>query len=354
MQRLTVTASINTFSGYGQLAHELFSGLEQRGVFCSIRAIDVQEPFGSEVPMEIKSRFVHCQQCEPWELLIKNPGHLPSPGKKTAYFSMYESTVIPKEWVAIYNRAEHVIVPCKWNEVGFKKSGVTTPITVIPLGYSPEIFHYMPPRSSGPFVVGIAGRVSHGPTRKGIRRAIDIFLQTFQNILDVELHVKIHPDCDLGKPDIHDHRVKITRAHLPWFQVQKWFSNLDVFLSLATAEGFGLWQLQAMACGRPVIAVRYSGLADYMTEQNSYCLPFTEKANPDYGGGLWADITDQDVKKMLLKAYSNREEMVRKGELAAADATKFTWGKSVEKLYNLLVKIGALENDISHKNGKPK
>lgn len=339
MKRLCITATVDNFSGYGFLFSEVFSGLEQRGVFSSIRPISVLEPFGAEVPVEIKSRFVHCPQAEEWELLIKPPGHLPTPGKKTLCWTMYESTVLPKEWVSILNRCEHIIVPCAWNEVSFKKSGVKVPITVIPLGYSPEIFHYQQPRLSGPFVIGIAGRLAHGPVRKGIRRAIDLFLQTFQNIPDVELHVKIHPDCDLGKPDVTDPRVKIIREHLPWFKVQKWFANIDCFLSLATAEGFGLWQLQAMASGRPVIAARYSGMAEYMTDENSFCLPFKEKADSGNGGGLFADISDDAVKKMLLKVYSNPLEITEKGRIAVDDARAFTWGESVNQLSKLLEKL---------------
>lgn len=340
MRRLTISASVNTFTGYGQLFCELFSGLERNGVFCAVRAIDTSELFGCSIPVEIKSRYVHCQQPEPWELLIKNPNHLPTPGRKTVMFTMYESTVLPREWVETLNRAELLIVPCEWCRNGFRKSGVTVPIEVVPLGYAEEVFHYLPPKPSGPFTFGIAGRVSHGKERKGIRRAIDLWQQTFREIKNVNLAVKVHPDCDIGT--VEDSRITVTRSHLNWAKVRQWFGGIDVFLSLAKAEGFGLWQIQAMASGRPVMAAPYSGMAEYLTKENGFCLPYKETANPEYGGGLWAEVDDETIKTAMLYAFTHREEVRQKGYQAAADARRFTWGNTVEKVYQILNKNGAI------------
>lgn len=342
MKRLTIRAAINTFTGYGQIACEIFAGLEQRGVFCPIRSCtgDKDEAFGAKVPLEMKSRFVHCPQPEPWELLIRSPWELPTPGMRTVFMTMWESTVLPKEYVTILNKAHRIIVPSDWNKEGFEASGVTVPISVIPLGISPEIFNYVPPRpEDGRFIIGIAGRVSHGANRKGIRRAIDLFLKAFPDQKDVELHVKVHPDCDIGKVD--DPRIKVTREHLPWHKVRKWLADLDVFLSLARVEGFGLWQLQALACGRPVIAAPYAGMEQFVNSENSFCLPFMQVHNEDYGGGMWAEISDSAVTHGILDAYLNHGAVFRKGVIAAETATNFSWNHTVEMLYRQLGEDGA-------------
>ncbi len=340
MSRLTIQAAVNTFTGYGQLFCEVFAGLEKLGVFCSVRSIEMSEPFGAVVPVEIKSRVVQCPQPEPWELIIRNPNHLPTPGKKTVYFTMYESTILPKDWVSILNQATIVVVPCQWNARHFAESGVTVPIHVIPLGVSPEIFNYMPAHEDGVFRVGVAGRVAHGPVRKGIQSAIDVFMKAFHSVDNVELLVKVHPDCEVKKTD--DRRVKIIREHMQWHQVRKWFSSIDVFLSMARAEGFGLWQLQAMACGRPVIAAAYGGLADFLTEQSSYLLPFVEQSIPELGLGKWAEIDEQAAIRALLRAYSDFEEQREKGRLSAMAASRLTWDHTVRKLHHLLMEVGAL------------
>jgi len=48
--------------------------------------------------------------------------------------------------------------------------------------------------------------------------------------------------------------------------------NCDAVLSLHRAEGFGRLMAEAMALGIPVIASRYSGNLDYMTDENSWLI----------------------------------------------------------------------------------
>ena len=340
MRRLTIRGRVSTFTGYGQMFCEIFSGMENRGVFCAVRASGVDEPFGSVVPLEIKSRFVQSVQPEEWELLVHPPTELPTPGKKTAYFTMFESTRLTKESVQLLNMSSRVIVPCKWNEEGFRASGVIVPISVVPLGISPQIFHFAPNRpENSKFTVGIGGRIAHGEKRKSIQRAIDIFGKAFQHVKDVELHVKISPDDSLAP--ISDNRIHVSKDHLDWSKLRKWFSEIDMFFSLATAEGFGLMQLQSMAMGRPVMAANFGGLAEFMTKENSFCLPFKEVSNPEFGGGLWSEVSDDAAIKSLLYAYTHREEIFKKGVLSAQSASQFTWGDTVENLYQLLNTDGA-------------
>ncbi len=49
----------------------------------------------------------------------------------------------------------------------------------------------------------------------------------------------------------------------------------DVVLSLHRSEGFGLLLAQAMLAGKPVIATNWSGNCDFMSEENSFLVPYT-------------------------------------------------------------------------------
>lgn len=342
MKRLTVRGHVSTFTGYGQMLCEIVAGLDKLGVYCSIRPSDVSEPFGSTVPVEIKAKFVTGVQPEEWELLIRSPWESPTPFKKTIFYTMWESTILPKEYVALLNKAKQIIVPSPWNKDGFQRSGVSIPIDVVPLGISEEIFSYIPPRPvDGKFIIGIAGRVNHGPKRKGIQRSFEIFKKAFATeIKDVELRVKVHPDDET--PEIKDPRIIVDKCHFTWAQMRQWFANLDIFLSMATVEGFGLLQLQAMACGRPVVAASYGGMNQFLTPDNGFCLPHSESRNTDYGGGMWAEINEDTAVDQLRRCYEKREEIPIKGEKAALTATQFTWAKSVDQLHKLLTSIGAL------------
>ncbi len=52
------------------------------------------------------------------------------------------------------------------------------------------------------------------------------------------------------------------------------FTACDAYASLHRSEGFGLTMAEAMALGKPVIATAYAGNMDFMTEENSYLVPY--------------------------------------------------------------------------------
>src|SRR5687768_15270842 len=138
--RLTVLAEINAYSGYGLHLIEIVRGMERHGTYCSIRAKSVNAAV--KIPGDVLARVVQCVQPEPWELLLSHPYEMPTPGKKTIYYTMWESDRLPQQSVQLLNLAEAVIVPCYWNVDVFKSSGVKVPIYVVPLGIDPRVFKY--------------------------------------------------------------------------------------------------------------------------------------------------------------------------------------------------------------------
>lgn len=330
---------------------EFFKWLATREIFVSIRAIQMDEHFGSRIPIQMRSQVVHAQQPEEWELLIHTPETRPTPGKKSVFFTMFECSELAPPYVSMLNFAEIVIVPCRWNAVHFAESGVKKPIHVVPLGVDPEIFKPSPMVVGGPCVFGVAGRTAHCAKRKAIQESIDLFVKTFprEQHDDVRLHVKIHEDCKIVDPK--DHRVKITREHLEGYQLERWLSGLTAFVSLARAEGFGLWQLQAMACGRPVVACKYSGLADFLLDD--YAIPYKQVPADSYGSevnvdyrGMWAQPDMATAEKLLRRIHTEHKKkpqlLVEAGQRAAEAAKPFTWEASTDKLIVILQEVGAL------------
>ncbi len=77
-----------------------------------------------------------------------------------------------------------------------------------------------------------------------------------------------------ARPDIriwHDYVDAASQAAL--------LSTCDAYVSLHHAEAFGLTLAEAMAVGKPVIATAYSGNLDFMSEDNSFPVPFS--TSPD-------------------------------------------------------------------------
>lgn len=343
VKRLTIRAHVHTFGGYGWLLCALFDQLTAMGIYVTIRALAVDEQFGpnSAIPLKMRSQFVIPPQPEPWELLISSPDTVPTPGKKTVHFTMYEATEMPQQYVHILNRSECVIVPSAWGKKCFVENGVRVPVHIVPLGVDETIFQPSPILNYGPCVFGIAGRTRHCAKRKAVQETLDLWLETFKGIDGVRAHIKLHSDDNLK--ECKDPRVKIERSHFEPYQIAQWLHGLTAFVSLARGEGWGLWQHQALACGRPVIACRYSGMADFLP--NDYAIPFKEvdagsgESNVEYLG-KWAEPDRKAAARNMGNIQRNRDMAIAAGQRGAESVAHLTWSNSAKRLMSVLNKIG--------------
>jgi glycosyltransferase involved in cell wall biosynthesis len=78
---------------------------------------------------------------------------------------------------------------------------------------------------------------------------------------------------------------------------------------------------EAMALGKPVIATAYAGNMDFMTEENSYLVPYrlveiTEDIGPYERGNVWADPDLTEATRILRRVVEVPEEARQKGERA--------------------------------------
>lgn len=322
---------------------EIFKWLSKKCIFVSVRPTAIDEQWG-KIPTELRAQMVTCRQPEDWELLVATPDTVPTPGRKTVFWSMFESSEMPPEYVALLNRAELVIVPCRWNAECFAADGVKVPIAVVPLGFDPDVFRPSKADPYGPCIFGVAGRTKHCAKRKSVQPAIDLFLKTFPSDEGVRLHVKVHPD---DHAESRDPRVKITKAHFESYELAQWLSNLTAFMTLSRGEGFSLWPMQAMACGRAVIGMSYSGQADFMDSTNSFIIPHrvidavSGESNVEYLG-QWADPNLKEAANHMMYVRKFRGEAIVRGQVAAATVADFTWENAADKLIVELEKVGAL------------
>lgn len=352
--RVTLMAPIVPYASYGILAIQYARALAQGGNHVSLRPMSQDEGFGSKIPNDIRAMFVNCVQPEEWEILLHPPNFSPTRGKRTAYFTMWEATRLPVKGVDFLNQAELVIVPNQWNASCFSAQGVDTPIRVVPLGIDPEIFKYVPVNQNRPLgidkkpvrcVFGAAGRLAHGGVRKGINEVIDAFTETFKGVKDVMLKVKCFPDCDVKQ--IKDKRIIICRDYLTDEQMAQWYASLDCFVSASRSEGWGLMQHQAMAVGRPVIGIKFGGVAEFFDETVGFVIPHTmERAGGLYAttGGHWAKPDECCLCGRMEHAF----ELARDGgiEVIGAEASKrahkFRWKESQHHFQHALREFGII------------
>jgi glycosyltransferase involved in cell wall biosynthesis len=98
----------------------------------------------------------------------------------------------------------------------------------------------------------------------------------------------------------------------------------DCYVSLHRSEGLGLTMAEAMALGKPVIATAYSGNLQFMTEANSFLVPWTPASIPDGcepypAGGTWADPDLEAAARLMRTVVANPEFAAARGRQAADD-----------------------------------
>ncbi len=222
-------------------------------------------------------------------------------------------------------------------------------ISVVPLGVDTDVFY--PPEvekehySYRFFSIG----------KWEIRKSHDIIIECFNkafNVQDrVELHLLCHnpfldpnqlrkwtdlcDDCEMpGKIIVHSR----ANSHS---DVAEFIRNMDCGVFPAKAEGWNLELLEAMVCGKPVIATNYSAHTEFCNKDNSFLVDIDD-TEPAFDGiwfdgnkGNWAYIgesqKEQIIEHMRL-CYKNRPQ----NKSGIETGNKYTWQNSVKELINVI------------------
>ena len=98
----------------------------------------------------------------------------------------------------------------------------------------------------------------------------------------------------------------------------------DCYLSLHRSEGHGLPLAEAMALGKPVVATGYGGNTEFMSDANSYLVPWT---SAPVGNGVehypaaarWAEPDVEQAARLLRLLHGDREECARRARQGQDD-----------------------------------
>lgn len=101
-------------------------------------------------------------------------------------------------------------------------------------------------------------------------------------------------------------------------------SLADCYVSLHRSEGLGLTLSEAMSLGTPVIATNYSGNTDFMTEENSFLIPWERVAVGEGAGGYsptatWAEPNEDAAAETMRFVFENQLEARIRGARARED-----------------------------------
>ena len=122
-------------------------------------------------------------------------------------------------------------------------------------------------------------------------------------------------------------------------ELRDWYYNLDVYISGATCEGWGMMQQESMCCGTPIICTNYGGLREFTSDEDSYYVKYKEVYSTGYWGGYagkWSEYDSDDMIKCMSHCIDNRDEVLYKGKLASENASKFTESRFIKSIESII------------------
>lgn len=178
--------------------------------------------------------------------------------------------------------------------------------------------------------------------RKNLRQTVACFVEEFKNTEDAVLNLKISRYCrDLkywkfyvaGIPQI-----QLITDCLTDEQIKQLHQTSDIFYLAQHSEGYGAPHIDSLHYGNQLVTNNYGALKDYLTDDNSFLIPYYEDAighsdiyeneNNYYAfDSKWAHMRDADIKNVLRHAYESvKQGKMKKSELnLSIESTKKDW-----------------------------
>jgi len=252
-------------------------------------------------------------------------------------YTMTEASKITHEFVRILNRASVIMVPTEFNKRVFLSSGVKRPIHVSPMGvdlsiYKPDMHNF--PKST---VFLTAGSNLSGKHRKGLDRVITAFMLAFPNEQDVVLWVKTRPDDVIMQT--YNPRIQHIKDNLDVPNMVSLYQKAFCFVSGSWGEGWGWHINEAMACGKPVISVRWGGVASYFKgDVHGADLAYTLTPYQDGYGltGYGAVPSIESMATAMRDAYKNKIQYFLRGLQGYTDVQSLTLKNMQQSFVNIV------------------
>ena len=315
---------------------------------------------------------------------LPHPSH---PGRNI-FFTMMETESLHPEFARLCNiHSDEVWVPSLHNKKVFQKYGVDKPINVMPLGIDETTYDKndtspigIIPKNTN--FVDLLGR-SHN---KGInkfrfitlfgwsyRKGPDILIKSFVKEFKAKDNVTLlivsrhsgsasQQHIDIIKNDVMKYAKEIRSSNFPQVLL---YSNIipedkmptmlrmgHVFVHVSRGEGFSLPQIEASACGLPVISCNNTGMSEYLRDDNAYLIKTdkTEVCSPEmhwitsyYQNQLFPQLGNDQIeqcRKHMSYVVNNYTEAVNKGKILQNEVfSRYTWKIATERIAKRIEQI---------------
>ncbi|MBN2239584.1 MAG: glycosyltransferase [Dehalococcoidales bacterium] len=168
----------------------------------------------------------------------------------------------------VLNTADHIITVSNKMVECINRLNIHTPVTMIPNGFNSDLFYPRDPLKCReilglPQNKKIVLTVGDLVPVKGQSYLVDAMREVSRTRKDVLCVIVGHgPQESNLEQQINQHGlndvVTLSGAH-PHQQIPVWMNACDLFVLPSLQESFGIVQIEAMACGKPVVATRNGG-----------------------------------------------------------------------------------------------
>lgn len=339
---VNIIGYINAESGIGQIARGMILALKKAKVPVSVYNFDIGwhrtgddsvKEFSDELPYSIN---LCCFNADETPLRLSEVGAKKLKGRYNIGIWAWELEKFPEEWKEAFDYVHEV-----WTISNFSKKSIAQAtdlrVTKIPLVVEPKVeeqygrTYFDIPRDVYVFLLSFDGfSFADRKNPFGTARAYVEACGTAQKTL---LIVKTQ---NLDKA--HEKRLhKILKGSnyriINRYFSQKEFTGLmdavDCYVSLHRAEGFGYGLAEAMYLKKTVIGTNYSGNLDFMSESNSFLVPYKlvkieKNVGPYKEGNHWAEVDVGYAAGIMRKVVEDREKsyLREKKERAHAQITR--------------------------------
>lgn len=288
---------------------------------------------------------------------------------------VWETSALPPSARLILDLLDEIWTPSSYCAAVFRQH-FTGPVEVVPHALDPA---FAPPGATRPGPAQSGTTRPNGPfrfyfcfdelswcTRKNPAGAVEAFRRAFPAGNEpVELMVKLRHTGGSGVATSHSlpsasHRREIGRFHrlaaedarirllggdYETADMVALMQDCDCYVSLHRAEGFGYTMAEAMMCGKPVIASRYSGNLDYMDEGCAFLVGGVERymAQDEYidvpPGSRWFEPNLEEAAAAMRQVFQNGKERTRRAAAAGERAKRDLSPEAVSRLYGERVKV---------------
>lgn len=233
---------------------------------------------------------------------------------------LWEMNEFPKEWIPLINVLDEIWTPSEFVSEAIRKV-TDKPVRTIPyLVEAPYEDKYdrkyfgLPEDKFLYLMLFDSNSISERKNPKGVVKA---FKEAFPNKdKEVGLVIKIgnakEKELEELKKELESYNTYFIDSRLSKVEVNSLVRDVDVYVSLHRAEGYGLVLAEAMLLGTPTIATNYSANIEFQNKENSCLVDYKlikvgKDIYPYKKDYLWADPDITQASEYMKRLYLDKD-----------------------------------------------